>query len=873
MECYNLNNQQVDKIWLEIQHPLDNVPSFIIGTIYRHPSSNFATFSDALSTSLNMLNSQKKTFFIMGDLNINLLSESQPTLDYIQMLNSSGTVPLITLPTRVTGHCSTLLDHIYTNLTKCVIYPSVIDLDLTDHYPVMAKILVKTNDYSSRTHYKRVYTDNAKDELLVAAFDHFDANELKSVTLANLNDRFDGFLKKLVSLINSYFPLRRVSRQQRKLQTKPWITPGILRSIKKRNHLHKTWYLNGTEYERRQYKIYANRLNRIKAKAKKSYYTRSFNQHKNNSKETWKIIRKLISPQSHSNFPSSIADEHGNEISDAQRVSTAFNQYFTSIGPRLQSRCDISPTTGTIYPELRSSSMDSMFLTPTDEIEVAEVIGTLNNGKAEGYDKLPIELLKVVTPAIVNHLAYFFNHCVEYGIFPRSLKIGRVVPIHKKGDKLKVCNYRPITVLSCLSTLFEKLLHKRLHNFISPILCSKQFGFRTNHNTSHAMLNLLINYHSTILSNEIGCSIYLDLQMAFDTVNHTILLKKLYGYGVRGKPHDLFTSYLLDRKQYVSHPEKDSSMETIVCGVPQGLVLGPLLFTIYLNDLVNSTNFSVTLFADDTCLYASSSSYSQLCHLVSTEMQQVNLWMEVNKLTINPSKTQMLLINTKAYSYIDLPPFLILNNTPITPITEAKYLGLVIDDKLSWKPLVKQLCSKLSRSVGILSKIRHFLPKSVLRSVYFSIIQCHLQYGIIFWGLTFKTEIRKVVVLQNKAIRMILGAKLDENLSPYYKALKILKVEDLCKYEIAKLMFKYHRQELPDAFSDLFTRTSNIHRHQTRSATASNFFMPRMSSTSSQRFITYAGAKIWNEEVPAELRLLPPEIYNRKLLAHIIRKY
>ena len=305
---------------------------------------------------------------------------------------------------------------------------------------------------------------------------------------------------------------------------------------------------------------------------------------------------------------------------------------------------------------LRNRIPNSIFLAPVTEREIEIIIESLNQKKAIGPYSIPVFLLKILCRYIAVPLSKIVNQSFETGIFPDCLKIGKVNPLHKKDSCKNPSIYRPISILSVFSKIFEKLMHKRLYNFLDAyeILYPLQFGFREKHSTTNALLSLTELLKLSIDNGKFCCGIFLDLQNAFDTVNHSILLQKLEHYCIRDNALQWFKSYLNERSQYVTVNGHASEMLPITCGVPQGSVLGPLLFFIYVNDLPNASKLlRFYLFADDTSIYFDSDSLSTLQKIVNRELKEVRKWLEANRLALNISKTNYVIFHSPAKTSIN----------------------------------------------------------------------------------------------------------------------------------------------------------------------------------------------------------------------------
>ena len=293
---------------------------------------------------------------------------------------------------------------------------------------------------------------------------------------------------------------------------------------------------------------------------------------------------------------------------------------------------------------------NSFFLSPVNAKEIESIILSLNNSKSTGPSySIPVRLLKILASEISESFSLIVNDSFCKGSYPSNLKIGKVVALHKKGSTDNPSNYRPISLLSIFSKIFGKLMHKRLNDFLetNDVLHNLQFGFRQKHSTSHALISLTEKIKQTIDKGNLACGVFIDLKKAFDTVNHIILLQKLEHYGIRGITLQWFKSYLNGRKQYVSVCGNTSETLEIKCGVPQGSVLGPLLFLLYINDLAKvSKKLTFFLFADDTNIYHESSNILDIQKTVNKELRKVRKWLEANRLALNIDKTNFVIFHS-----------------------------------------------------------------------------------------------------------------------------------------------------------------------------------------------------------------------------------
>ena len=430
-------------------------------------------------------------------------------------------------------------------------------------------------------------------------------------------------------------------------------------------------------------------------------------------------------------------------MTDPSQIANTFNSYFSSIGETLQSKIHSSHISFTRY--LKNPNIHSFFVFPTDSTEVSNLISGLKNGKASGPNSIPTTVLKHLNIDISTILADLFNLSFTTGVFPDKLNTSSVLPLFKKDSKLLCGNYRPISLLSNISKLLEKLMYSRLYSFLNIYNCitELQFGFRANHSTSHALVSITEQIREALDTGHFACGIFIDLQKAFDTVDHDILVSKLDYYGVRGIAKSWFTSYLHNRKQFVSINGFNSSLKSINFGVPQGSVLGPLLFLICINDLNISVKNSVMHhFADDTNLLLIDKSIKVLCKKVNYDLKGITNWLNANRISLNINKTEFIIFR-KPRKLIDFEIKIKLNGKRIYPSTKIKYLGVLLDEHLSWKPHIDELTKKLNRSNSMLSKIRYYVDENTIRSLYFSIFSSHISYCCQVWGQSGNSQFKQ----------------------------------------------------------------------------------------------------------------------------------
>ena len=644
--------------------------------------------------------------------------------------------------------------------------------------------------------------------------------------------------------------------QHKKLRSKkvPWITSSIKELINKRDRLKRKAIFTNLEQDWLNYKTSRNEVNIKLRNAKRNYYSTQITGHKHDPKRAWKSINNLLGRQ---NKPTVVNELNLNEsnLTTPKDIAEGFNDYFSNIGPELASKIDSSYINFEMYA-INTNSEFAAFK-PVVVSHVYRLLLGLSGNKATGIDKISCKIIKLAAPVISDSLTFIFNQCMTLSCFPDEWKTAKVVPLYKNGQRNIPGNYRPISVLPAISKIMERILYDQLYSYLtkSELLSNSQFGFRKFHSTASALLDCTNDWYVNLDRKMFNLVVLIDLKKAFDTVDHRILLRKLELYGIKGQALSLLKSYLTNRNKKCQIQNSISSERLITCGVPQGSILGPLFFLLYINDLPRClSKTKPRMFADDTNLTASGDTVQEVQAAVNSDLENLRKWLIANKLSLNVTKTEFMLIGSKSMikRISDPQPNILIDNKQIKQVYECKTLGVTVDQHLSWKSNTENICRKICAGISAIRRIKLYVDKQTLISIYNAIVRPYFDYCCEVWDVFGVTQSKRLQKLQNRAARVILDVSNDVN---HTIALHTLGWEPLSaerKKAKAKMMFKILNKMGPKSLTDLFSYKSEKTKYNLREISQSLCLSKPRTDHMKKSFMC-DGAKLWNS-IPKNVR-------------------
>lgn len=816
----------------------------VVLCIYRTNLGNFNIFIERAAEILDELVSKFRNnkFIVSGDFNVNLLEKSNQTQTFLDQFNSYNLNQTVFQPTRVTKNTSSLLDNIFVNFDTFE-YSKVVVSALSDHHAQVLCIEKTPKNMKQNPTTTKIFfsTDRlAQFRQLILETDW------NIIYMQNDADTaYNIFIDKINQTYRLIFIPKRVQVTKTSHQ---WITKGIKVSCATKRFLYKQ-KLTGRVTDV-FYNNYKNILKKVILKAKQLSNSNYIINSENKTKATWSLIKKITN----NSIKQTLTTENFSSTNlGPNAILNMINSSFINSCPDVNNNlvCD--------YTNIKANT-ESLFLYPTDTKEILNCINTLKNKKSVGEDQIPINVLKEVADLISHPLCHIINLCFLTGVFPQKLKIAHIKPIHKKGAKDDTANYRPISLLSNVSKIFEKIIYNRLIKFLDKgnVVSDSQNGFRKKKSTISAIYQAMVKITDSLNNKKSTAALCLDLSKAFDSVDHIILCKKLELYGIRGVPQNLLKSYLSDRIQYVI--ETDANGNTLKSdglqikkGVPQGSILGPLLYILYTNELPSTITNDTILYADDTSVIFSEDKNDILKNNISDTMGILETWFSSNNLRLNISKTQLIHFRDRNKHALTVD----FKNAELKPVENISFLGVNMDSRLDWAVHVDTLAKELSKYCFALRTLSYQVSMEAAISAYHAYVQSKIRYGVIFWGNSVQAQ--RILTLQKKCLRSIFHMKQTETCKPIYIKYRILTLISLYIYE--SIIFVSENKSL-------FTDCERGHSYSTRNKN-NLLSIQRPNFNYVQKSAHHSVIKMFNK-VPVHIRELPLQKLKLKLKTHLL---
>lgn len=799
----------------------------VVISIYRPPNGEIDEFLLRLELILEDIISCTDTIIVGGDFNIDLGkndSNSKKLLDTFKRFNINH---LINEPTRIVGSANTTIDNIFTNTNDCE--AEVLVSALSDHLAQRMTMALRKGHSKKPKIEKRLFH---KERLQVIKHELRNVDWAPVMSLNNVNLSYANFIKILTHSIE-----RNTHKKVITIGNSPkssWMTDNIKMLCGIKRQLYEAVLSNSIE--RDFYRRFCSDLKKEIDSSKRNYYANYITNSNNPIKSTWEVINRIQGKTNTKHFEIDALRRTGTTIT---QTLTEMNEYFINNQPP------------TAYVRDTETLNITFALHLTDCQEVINTIRDLNNSTAVGLDEVPVSLLKHCAEELAPPLVHLINMSFQNGIFPANLKYSIIRPIHKKGEKSKFENYRPIALLSNISKIFEKIVLTRIVKFLEKykILNTTQNGYVKGRSTTRAMFQFLMDIYDGINNQESVICATLDLSRAFDTVHHGVLLTKMESLGFRGVALEWIASYLTEREQCVATydslgAEIRSEWRVVSSGVPQGSILGPMLFLLYVNDLPKVVDSLVIMYADDTSIVTRATNLNESTNKLEKHLENMEDWFSSHNLTLNLNKTNFL----KFTDHEERCQITHQGNI-LTYIEDTSFLGWRVDSRLSWRQHVDFLATKLSSSCYALRMVARNVGISAALTVYYSNVYSRLKYGLIFWGNS--VDAGRIFILQKACVRSIFGARPRDSCVNIFKSNNILTLPSMFVLECALFVKQNYLQ--------FFKKYELSHNHNTRGNCHNLLLPPQTHLTKIQKNTLHQCIKVYNH-LPVNIKELS---YNR----------
>ena len=728
----NLSSEDIEIQWISIRKQNNRI--LYIANLYRPPQGNIKKFNDYLRNCLNGLsNISKKDIFIMGDFNIDVKKKSnQNAKDLIQLLNSYGMKQHIEGITRY-GKTNSCIDLIFTN-SEYIKDAGILDLNFSDHQAVFI------------TRKKEKNTKN-KIEFIGRSYKNYDITQFQKslcefnwddfFKIENPNEGWDLLYERIIGVLDNMCPEKNFKVNSYREE---WMNKDIMEKIidkdkalkkAKRTNILEDWDLA---------KRLRNDTGKLVEKARKQHFQEEYENSKGDPKRYWRNIYEIIPKNKNNKETINLKSNEGKDI-DLENTASYINDFFTNIGPNLASKFNKK---WKYFGVEKEDSIDDIVVI---EGYVFDFVKDINICKSSGFKEISSQCLRDALQVLIPQLCYIFKQAIVTGKFPDKWKIATIVPIFKGGNKEDVSNYRPVSLLPVTGKIFEKIIHYQIVNHFDKckFLSDKQSGFRKGKSTLDSIVNFTSDIFENINDGKYTIATFIDLKKAFDTVNHKILLEKLLLSGINGNTLSLISDYLKNRFQKTICNGKLSKLNKVTCGVPQGSILGPLFFLIYINDLQGILGDNAYhLYADDTVIYCSNKSIEIAEMKLQTILDKFSEWCAINALTTNTSKTKVMIFGSRHKIKNCKKTNLFINKEQLQTVPTYRYLGINLDQTLNFKYHLDTLINNVTFKLYLFSKIRRYLNEECAINVYKAMLMPFFDYCDIIYMFSCSPELQKL---------------------------------------------------------------------------------------------------------------------------------
>lgn len=827
-----------------------------IVSIYRSPTGSLDVFFEKLNNVVVYCQKMAVRVFICGDFNIDFLNNSSDKQSLCDFMQNFNLVCISKEPTRICVNrhgreTSTKIDYILSNVGNLSMSEKVTQPNLGDHLALVHIFRLHIHDVATGGQWFTL-RDISDFNLQKLYYCVKDINFKCLERYDSVDAAYDKFIELITSAVDKNCPIITKRSEHERMNGKEWVNAAVIEAGERLRNMFWAVKHDSGELACQRYKAAKKEYKDLINTTKWRYYSQIIELSSNKSKKVWSIVNKHTG-RLKSRSTDITLNVEGEVITERGEIADRFAGYFSgAAAQRIQESfgSDISTSCTTM-----AINHGSFFFWPVDDAEVGQVIKSLKDSNSVGPDRINTKLLKSVADSISQPLALLINMSVSKGIFPSLLKVASVVPVHKKNDHTCLSNYRPISVLNVTSKIIERVVYNRMVSFLvkHALLTERQHGFWAGRSTESAAYSFLGHVYEKVDQGYFVAGLFFDLTAAFDSLNINFACDKLYAVGFRGPILSWIKSYLSHRQIFVSLDGIKSAEYEMNMGVPQGSVLGPLIFLLFINDLPSSlgTGF-LSMFADDAAVAVSARTPGELEELLQQTVSQFSEWCHRNSLILNLSKTVLMRFACQKASLANISCDNIDNRV------STKFLGIFLDETLNWEAHIEHVSKKVNQAYYAISQLKNMLDRKHLINVYYALVYCHLCYNVILWGGGVTSG--RVFVAQKKVMRLIFGLKYRDTCKGYFLDNKIMTFP--CVYIYKCLL-------ATKTFLGDFACNGDCHEYNTRNRTG--LAVAAHSTSKFEKSPSYSGAKLYNK-LPMSVRQLSYKPFKRALKSFLVQK-
>jgi hypothetical protein len=819
--------------WFVMIKIYKGMKSGLYSVLYHSPSESKKLFLNYFERWLEDFMDPRFPNIILGDFNIDVSKNRYYSKKLIDLYEFYGLRQIVTDYTRITNGSNSIIDLVLTNETDLITYMED-KANIADHRTIVIESI--TTRQEKVKNYEEIEVLDWKDyskQKLINELNKFDFNTIKNISI---HAKTEILCEKLSSAVNVL-----VKKKKIKIKDKnDWFVSELYILQHERNVAYNIATFTDTDEDWTKYRTIRNRY----VKQCKLLYNKDIEEtiekYKKDSKELWKVLKKLMKKKDKQ--PDKVQFENGEE-SNEQIIAEKFNDFFISSIVKINDNIEAS----NVDPiESVGSYPDHTF--EFEEIDLTYIKNIVKNMKNKASsDGVSVKVIEDAMEVIGGTLVDIINESLRTGQVPETWKTSVVIPIPKVPNTKKCEEFRPINMLSNLEKILEIVVKEQLVQYLDEnnLLIAQQSGFRASHSCETALNLVLSSWKDSVQNNKVIVAVFLDLQRAFETIDRKVLLRKLERYGIKNAALRWFQNYLEGRTQATKFGKTTSTLAYNNLGVPQGASLSPILFTLFINDIVKIIKHSeINLFADDTLIAVAANSVEEAVTKINEDLKLVSEWLKANKLKLNIKKTKSMIVTLKKKININEIKIKI-DDKEIEIVSEMKYLGVFIDNKLNFNKNVDYISKKIARKYGLLCRLNKKLTPACKITLYKSLISPHIDYcSSILFSAT-NEQFGKLQKLQNKIMRLIIGCNRYTRINDMLSTLGWLNVKQRVYFNTLVLIFKMKNHMLPNYLSEKLSYVRDMHDHNTR--TRNNFVLPNYTKAVSQNSVFYKGIRLFNQ--------------------------